>query len=402
MTDTLRDLLRESVADADMPDLADVAWRVGARARRRRTTSVVAGAAAASLVVAGAVWAADRHHAGSGATPVQRPSPSPSTTVSPYRTGDDAPDATYRGTPVWWSPSVGQEVSLPAYPDDPYPATIDISQAGREMRVPPTRMPRVSAAFAVVGDGQSRVLSVAVVGEDGVTRYVDTARVQPTTDPEGNLRVDASASMLSPTGEYLMFPQAHSILIYQLTEARWSRISTGTDPTSDVSWVSGEDLVLSDPSSSTEQGPVYTVEGQRLAGTTPLHAVGIPRGTSQPYGRGVTGASGVAEAFGAGAPIPQPPALHLDPGQSDWIGVSGPGSILLMPQEMARQKQCCQVATWLTHDTLMYESRSADGIRLLAWKVGTGRFWQVSRVVGDRPGQDAVVASYARRWPLFG
>ena len=54
------------------------------------------------------------------------------------------------------------------------------------------------------------------------------------------------------------------------------------------------------------------------------------------------------------------------------------------------------MAGWLDRYTLVYESRSSDGLRLVAWRMGTGRFWQVSRVVGWTVGADSIVSSYAR------
>ena len=95
MTETLRDLLHESVADADMPDLAEVAWTDGGRVRRRRALSAVAGAAAVVLVVGGVVWAVDQRESHRAAQPVRSPSPTapstPAVTGTPY-TGSDKAD----------------------------------------------------------------------------------------------------------------------------------------------------------------------------------------------------------------------------------------------------------------------------------------------------------------------
>jgi hypothetical protein len=54
------------------------------------------------------------------------------------------------------------------------------------------------------------------------------------------------------------------------------------------------------------------------------------------------------------------------------------------------------VAGWIDFDVLLYESRSSEGLRLLAWQQGTGNFWQVSDVVGWAMGEESVVSSYAR------
>ena len=74
---------------------------------------------------------------------------------------------------------------------------------------------------------------------------------------------------------------------------------------------------------------------------------------------------------------------------------SAPDAILVLPQESARQKQCCQVAGWLDRDVLLYESRSSEGLRLLAWQQGTKNFWQVAEVTGWTMGRESVVSSYA-------
>ena len=78
---------------------------------------------------------------------------------------------------------------------------------------------------------------------------------------------------------------------------------------------------------------------------------------------------------------------------------SAPDAIVVVPQEAARQKERCQVAGWLNSSDLVYESRSSEGLRSIAWRMGTGRFWQVSEVVGWTMGEDSVVSSYARLWP---
>jgi hypothetical protein len=392
MTDQrLHDLLHDSVLDADAPDLADLAWRAGVRARRRRALGAAAAVAAMAAAVGGTVWAVD-----------QRPDPAvhqlqrPTTSESPYR-----PDASYHGVPVWWSPSLGQEAGLPAYPDNRLPATINLSQVGREISpvVPPPT--RGLAAFALSGDHTDRVMSVGVLDTNGQVSLVDTVRVRPMRDPEGKLRVRVGASMLSPTGEYLMFPQQHSLLVLTLASGSWRTIHTGDLPTWDATWSSNTVIALPDPTNPTGPAPTYSVTGA-TSDTAYNLGQGVPDfsiGSSQAYGatrRASTGPTYVAQAFGAGARIPQPPALHLDPAQSDWISVGGRSSaILVLPMESGREKQCCQVATWLDPQTVVYESRSGDGLRLLAWRVGTHDFWNVATVTGWTPGQVSVVSSYA-------
>jgi hypothetical protein len=402
MTDTLRDLLHESVADVDMPDVAELAWTEGGRVRRRRAVSAVAGAAAVVLTLGGVVWAVDQRDSDRAAQPVRSPSPtteptSPAVTSSP---STDKADGEYHGTSVWWAPSVAREAALPAYPGSPLPPDVDVSQVGREI---PSTMPPVGvglAAFAVVGDAPGHVSSVGVLGSDGVVRLVDTSRVQPMRDPEGNLRVRVGPSMLSPTGEYLMFPQHGSIRLLRLADDTWSTIDTGSQPTWDATWADGsaDRIVLWDSERPDAAAPVYDVSGARVGGSVRATDFLNPRFGGDMYGLPRRSPNGsLAQSYVAGLDVPQPPALHLSPGQSDSIGIaSAPDAMLVLPQETDRWKQCCQVAGWLDRYTLVYESHSSQGMRLLAWRVGTHRFWRVSDVVGWTSGQEYVVSSYAR------
>jgi hypothetical protein len=396
MTDTLRDLLHESVADAEMSDVSDVAWVRGARARRRRAGSAMAGLAAVVLVVGGVVWVVDQGDSRRATQPVQ--SPSPTVTTSPY-TGKDKPDAEYLGTSVWWAPSVAQETSL-AYTASPLPTTIDLSAPVTPLVSDPIR--RALAAFTLVGDSDPSV--VLVLGVDGSLRAISLAPddgspvpVSPMRDPEGNLRIRAGTSMLSPSGEYLMFPQDGSIRLLRLRDSNWSTIDTGSHATWDATWTPDDEIVLWNRERPDMSPPVYDVTGQpaaRAGATDDLN----PRWDSDPFGlpRRSPGGS-LAQSYTAGTDVPQPPSLHLSPRQSDWIGVaSAPDAILVLPQEPGRQKQCCQVAGWIDRDVLLYESRSSDGLRLLAWQQGTRNFWQVSDVVGWTMGKESVVSSYAR------
>jgi|tagenome__1003787_1003787.scaffolds.fasta_scaffold20965781_3 hypothetical protein len=409
MTDTLRDLLHESVADLDVPDLADVAWRSGARARRRRIVSAVGGVAAVVLAVGGTVWVAGQRPDGRGAAPVHRPSPtspiSPTATGTPYDQKGGKPDAEYHGTSVWWAPSVAQEGQLPAYQSSPLPTTIDLLAPDSGLVGDP--IGRALAAFAVYASDGS-LSSVRVLGPDGLLRGVDLvadpgepAPVTPMRNPEGNLRIRAGAAMLSPSGKYLMFPQKGSIRLLRLSNDQWSTIDTGTHATWDATWTDDDGIVMWNPNRPDATAPVYDVAGGRVARASGATDDLVPRYDGDPYGlprRSPGGA--LAQSFVAGADVPQPPELHLSPRQSDWIGVAAaPDAVLVLPQESARQKECCQLAGWLDRFTLVYESRSSEGLRLLAWRMGTGRFWQVSRIVGWRPGEQTVVSSYARLYP---
>jgi hypothetical protein len=411
MTETLRDLLHEAVSDADMPDVSDLAWAAGGRARRRRAVSVVAGVVAVTMTVGGVAWAVDRRDGPRAGQPIHAPLPSTPTTAAPAPhppgAGEAEPDGEYRGTAVWWAPSVAQEGSLPAYRPgvvNPLPTTIDLSAPDSAVAGEPVGL--ALASFAVyAADGS--LSSVHVLGADGLLRRVDLvpatgkgSPIKPMADPEGNQRIQQGFSMLSPSGEYLMFPQDGFIRLLRLDSQQWSSIDTGAHSTWDATWTADDLIALLDPERADPHPPVYDVTGLRVprAGATDDL---VPRWDGDLYGlpRRSPGGS-LAQSYTSGADVPQPPALHLSPGQSDWIGVaSAPDAILVLPQETARWKQCCQVAGWLDRSTLVYESRSSDGLRLVAWRMGTARFWQVSQIVGWTPGEDTVVSSYARLFP---
>ena len=408
MTDQrLHDLLHDTVSDLTAPDLAETAWRSGVRARRRRTAALAAGATAAVVAIAGAAAFVDRGPSAHGPTTgpssptTSTPTSGPTRTVRPY-VPDPAPDARYAGVPVWWSPTLAQEERLPAYPDGPLPPVIDLRQPRSSLVLDPIR--HAVAAFAVFSG--PLVKGVDVLGADGLLRNVKigpepggSAPVQPMRDPEGHLRIRAGASMLSRSGEYLMFPQEHSVAIMTLRTGTWRTIDTGTAPTWDATWISDREFALVDPARPLAQAPEYSVDG-KYQGSSNVIASGLPDfpiGSSQLYGRARTGHEDIAQAFYPGAGIPQPPTLRLSPRQSDWIAINGThDGILLIGQEPGRQKGCCQVDGWIGPDTVLYDSSSSTGTRLIAWQVGTGRFWQVSRLTGVTLERDDVVSSYAQ------
>ncbi len=395
----LHDLLHEAVSDVTAPDLVETAWRSGVRARRRRTASLAAGATAVVVAAAGAFALVARGPASQG--PVTGPSTeTPSTSsAAPSSDGEPAvaaPDAHYDGLPVWWSPTLAQEDQLPPYPESPLPPTIDLGAPAGALADHTVR--RALAAFAATREGIP-LEYVRVLTPDGRLLTVDTSPVRPMTDPEGNQRVRTGPSLLSRSGEYLMFPQDHSVLIYSVWSGRWRTIDTGNLRTWDATWIGDRTFSLPDPAEPLAQAQEYSVDGTR-EGSSNVIASGlpdVPLGSSQLLGRARTGRGGIAQAFTAGAPIPQPPGSGTQPAGSDWIAVTGArDGLLVIPYEDGRQKSCCQVDGWIGPGTVLYDSASSGGTRLLAWDVATGRFWQVSRLTGVALGQQTVAASYAQ------
>jgi len=409
MTDQrLHDLLHETVSDVTAPDLADTAWRAGMRSRRRRTTTLVAASAVAVLAVAGTVALVDRDPGTPQPSPAPTHTPTPTPTPSPdggrsmpstYEPAISAHDATYSGVPVWWAPTVADEQRLPAYPDSPFPSVIDVSQVLGSIDDHP--LDQALAAYGVYGpDGRAE--AVDVLGADGQLRSVDVSRVRPMTDPEGIQRVRLGPSLLLRGGDYLMFPQEHSILLYTLRTGRWSSFDTGTSPTWNATWIAADRIALADPSQPLAQAPEYSVDGVTDGSSNVIGQAlpEVPLASSQLQGRGRTGVSAMAQAFTAGAEIPEPPGGAVPAGTSDWISVRGSlDAILLVPSEMGRQKSCCDVSGWIGPRTVLYDSRTATGTDLLAWEAGTGRFWVVSHLTGVDLGEETLVTSYAQLTP---
>ena len=412
MTDQrLHDLLHETVADVTGPDLADTAWRAGVRGRRRRTTTLVAAAQPRWSSVAGTVALVDRDPGAPQPTPAptHTPTPTPTPTTGPdggpsvpstYEPAISSHDATYSGVPVWWAPTVADEQRLPAYPDSPFPSVIDVSTVMGSIDDHP--LDQALAAYGVYGP-DSQVEAVDVLGADGQLRSVDVSRVEPMTDPEGNQRVRLGPSLLSRGGDYLMFPQEHSILLYTLRTGRWSSFDTGTSPTWNATWIAADRIALADPSKPLAQAPEYSVDGVTDGSSNVIgQAVPeVPLGSSQLQGRSRTGVTGMAQAFTAGAEIPEPPGGAVPAGTSDWISVRG----RRRRRDPARPLRDGSAEVVLRRVRL---DRSEDrplrlahrtGTDLLAWEAGTGRFWVVSHLTGVTLGQETLVTSYAQLTP---
>jgi len=323
MTDQhLHDLLHDTVSDVTAPDWADGAWRSGVRARGRRRAAVAVGATAAAAVVVGALALVGHGptRPGPSTGPPSPASTSPSAPGSPYVPGDGSPDTHYAGMRVWWAPTLAQEAHLPAYPDSPLPATIDVGAGVAALTEHP--LSRAVAAFAGRTDGISLEYLV-VLAPDGRQYAVDTSRVRPMTDPEGNARIDVSASTLSPSGEYLMFPQQHSILVLTLRTGAWMTVDTGDHPTWYATWLDDRVLALLDPAHPHALAPTYTLGGKREGGTTLLDGTpSVPLIGSEAYGRVRTGPNDRAQAFWPGATIPPPPGRFSMTGDGQPASVS--------------------------------------------------------------------------------
>ena len=379
MTDQqLRDLLEERVADVSMRDVSTAAWREGRRTRRRDRLAVLgASAFAMAAVTTGVAVLAE------GGQPTQ-PAPAPGVqTLSPPPS--DEPDATYEGVPVWWSLAQEQEGNQPRVDDAPLPRVIDL-EAGPMVK----DMDRAVAAFYVAE-------RVRLVDSRGGQVSLSLGRLEDVVKPNGYGYRPVHASMLSPAGEYLVFPQNTGVEVYTVATGEWSAIDTGDQVTRFVTWIDDDAFVLP-PNQGGGVGPAYDVTGASL-GDVRIEPFAPPFDvlTAQAFGPTRTGPDGQAQAYGMGVPIPVADAgSYISDPEFIVASAGGATSVLALMWDIRETRdggrflQCCPVAGWLDDETLVYESRQNQPA-LVAWTVGTDDFGLVSRIKGRY-----VLASFAR------
>jgi hypothetical protein len=358
----LRELLRERVADEQMPDFADRAWQAARRLRRRHRLGAAAGVVAATVLASGVA-------AVTGSNP-----PDPETPGEPAPLVS-TPDATYRGVPVWWSPDQQQEQELPVV-GSPLPASIDLD-ASRPLGA--GELERAIAAFA-------RGRSVVLVGPGGELRTVDLSRLQDVTKPDGYSYFPTGTAMLSPHGEYLVFPQDGHLAVLTIRTHSWTAIDTGAASTLYPVWTGERTLVLVSAPFG-RSGPVVDVPdgvvGAEIAIAEPAP---LFDGDAQAYGptKLAPAESSQAQSWGMGIPLPvsdragyrsEPEFLAVDGAALVFMNLVGDG-------QGSRYQQCCPVAGWLDERTVVYESRQ-DRPVLVAWTQGTEQFRLVSRMRGS-------------------
>jgi len=374
MTDQmLRDLLEERVAGVTMDDLSAVAWSDGRRSRRRDGLAVVgcAGLVAAVVTTGIAVLGGDG-----------RPSPTAPAPGVPTATSGapDGSDAVYEGVPVWWSLDQQEEQELAAV-DSPLPAVVDL-EAGPLAKA----IPYAVAAFSV-GD------RVRLVGPNGYQLSVGISRLEDVVKPNGYSFRPVHTSMLSPSGDYVVFPQNGSVAVYTVAGGQWRSIDTGTARTLDVTWYDDDTLLLPREGSG-GAGPMWDVDGTPAGeGQRPRANPGFDVMTAQAYGQTLIRGTSSAQSWGMGVPVPvREPGRDVSSPDFLVATVGGTTSLLaiMWNRRDGRFKDCCPVAGWLADDVLVYESRQTEPV-LVAWTVGTREFRQVSRIKGEYS-----LASFAR------
>jgi len=331
----LRELLRERVADEQMPDRSAQAWGRARTVRRRRRLGAVAGVAGVAVLVSGGIAALS-------STPLTDPrepgvSDTRTTPGAPTSTAV-VPDATYEGAPLWWSPDQAQERTLTPI-DSQFPAEIDLDASEPFV---PGELGHAIAAFA-------RGREVVLLGPSGELRTVDVSSVEKFTKPNGYRYFPASSWMLTPDGEHLVFPQDDHDAVFSLGTGSWSTVPRGTG------------LVKQDP-----PRPPFDASAAQQYGAAHQGAAS--------WGMGVA----ALPVRDSGEDLSGPEFLVAD-------SADGPAVLAFMDRfsngQDNRWKDCCPVAGRLDQDWVVYESRQSTPL-LVAWHVGTGEFRLVSRILG--------------------
>ena len=160
------------------------------------------------------------------------------------------------------------------------------------------------AAYAVGDDaGGMRLLLLA---RDGTLRSVDTSRVAPLDDGAGDDVSVGRDTLLSPTGEYLAFPQARGVLVLTLATGRWRTIDTGDRVTTTVQWSDDTELWLPRTSQGGLGAALLRARRDALRAAAPVAPAGPFAGGGGPYGRWRLGPGGLAQAWARVAGLPGP------------------------------------------------------------------------------------------------
>jgi hypothetical protein len=275
------------------------------------------------------------------------------------------------------------------------PAHIDLAADAPDLTR--ARLTRAVAAFAVVGDqGVDRLLLVA---PDGSLRTIDVSRLAQVRRSNGYRILPETQSMLSPTGQFLLFPQDGSVQVLTLRTAQWHSVDTGTLQTSDATWFSDDAFLLPQHGAGT-RGPAFDVKG-RHAGMWSLGGLVDPSGLGpvEWYGRLRMGPGAVGQSGFLSQRVPiragdvengQGLVVQRDDGRRDVLVYGDPGT-------GSRWKAGGPFVGWADGRTAVYESVGTTS-RLVGWRVGTHDFGVLSTIDGLDSGTSSYISSWAGLW----
>ncbi len=309
-TQRLHDLLEELVTDATPVDGVDAAWERAARTRRRRRLAAVAGTTVAALAAGRGIVEPTRHVV---RPPVTTPSATPTvTTPSPPPTTESPlpsspPDTTYAGAGVWWSPTLADEADLPWLEDDsPLPREIDLAEGAPDA----AGLERAVAAFSVFELESGALRRVVLLAPDGSTRSLDTSRLGPVQDAQGNAGlsplVDGS---LAPDGRHLFFVQNSSLELYEPATGSWRTIDTPDWLAEGARWLDADTVWVPAELDGATGGWTYGVDGRLISSADVAEEETVMLGDdAQVYGPVKTGGASSAQSQVLAGPVEPVPA----------------------------------------------------------------------------------------------
>ena len=397
-TRRLHDLLEELVTDAASVDRVDAAWERAASTRRRRRLAAVAGTTVAVLALGTALLNLPDP---SSSPPITTPSETPSgTTPSPPPSTESPlpsspPDTTYAGAGVWWSPTLADEADLPWLEDDsPFPREIDLSEGAPEA----AGLERALGAFSVFEVESGALRRVVLLAPDGSTRSLDTSRLGPVEDEQGNAGLSPLASgSLAPDGRHLFFVQNSSLELYEPATGSWRTIDTPDWIAEGARWLDADTVWVPAELNGTTGGWTYGVDGRRIASATPEEETVLLGDDSQVYGPVKSEAAASAQSQVLAGPVEPVPAGNVS--NPAAVVVRKGRELFALALDSAgraplRSKGCCPVAGLLDANTVVFESSG----RLLAWRIGSHDVRRVTEVTGWTSGKEGYAASWARMW----
>lgn len=211
---------------------------------------------------------------------------------------------------------------------------------------------------------------------------IDTSRLEPLTDEQGNGRNPLSYYSLSSDRLSAFFIQKSSLEVLDFVTGEWTSIDTPDWVAEEARWLSGG-ILVPDVLGDDSAGRLHQLAG----GTTTLVDVDWAGGWTGPgdelFGPVAAGRFGTAQAAFTQMVVPggmsYPQAIMVDQAGARNVltldyGGAGEGG--------TRGKGCCVALGWLDRDTVLFSSSGSEGQRILAWDVGTPSVYRVSGILG--------------------
>lgn len=272
----------------------------------------------------------------------------------------------YRGARVWEAPPAEAELDLPRWTEPSLPEVLDLTAAGEGLPGTPVRglLTEDWRVFALSGTGTLSEL--------------DVSRLDPVSDEGGNRLNPVSPYSLSPDGERAFFVQESSLEVLELGTGRWRTLDTPDWLAEGARWVTADEIWVPEELGSRGAGTLHGLDGS--LSQADVRWAGLGAGEDA-WGAVASNGDRIAQTRFLAGPV-------------DGTGVSNPEAVVVRTGEREemltmwpaatapRNKGCCEVLGFLDDDAVLFASKSSEGYRLLAWRVGTADVYLVSRFAG--------------------